>query len=117
MRQGLRSLTHLRSAFAFLALVTLLLAFLLLMPSEQKLLGESEADTKHDLVWGYIPDMVDVKRLCELSIKGCFDPLLHFCTMYSRAGVSAEGKLQHPLLNTENLSLLLHMIRSSNDND
>lgn len=61
--------------------------------------------------------MVDVKRLCELSTKGCFDPLLHFCTMCGTAEVSAEGKLQHPFLNTENISILLHMIRSSNDND
>ena len=71
--------------------MTLLLAFLLLVPSEQKLLGESEAETKHDLVWGYIPDMVDMQGLHQLSTDGCLNPLLHFCKMHVRAGVMTGG--------------------------
>ena len=93
-RQRLKSLTH-GVVLAFLALVTPLLAFPLLAPSEQELLRESEADTEHDLVRGYVSDMVYVKGLCQLSTKGCLNPLLHFCTMYSRAGVRTEARLQH----------------------
>lgn len=94
--KGLRS-PSCRIVIAFLTLVALLLTFPCDAVSEKDMLWEAETDAQHNLVWGYIPDMVDMEGLHEFSSQSCLNSLLHLCR-YETARIRVNVQDEMPKL-------------------